>query len=281
MTELLIGLVTLCFVGIVLLALYLVSALLKRHALQQLYADGARDFRFVCELLRLYTNKNNLLKNPCLLRSYGEIPPRADAVVVGGGGVLILTVVDEPGQYSTPASGNWSVWQDGEVKQIPNAFLPGKQYTNVLSSLLMKNGISCPIVNAVVLTDDNAHLDSLYEENVMTADQLVPYVKAFARRRALGKGGQTKLIGAIRAHHESCQKKLSSAVVGDAPAQVMNTGEFPLVAETPIEEPSPELAALKESDADDIFAKLMLPPEEKEGVSETPSEGESDAADEN
>lgn len=258
MTELFIGLVIVCCIGIVLLTWYLITALLKQHALRQLYADGARDFRFVCELLRLFTNKEGIVKNPCLLRSYGDIPPRADAVVVGGGGLLLLTVVDAPGQYSTPASGNWSVWQDGEVKQIPNAFLPGKQYASVLSSILMKNGISCPVVSVVVLTDDHAHVDSLYEENVLTADKLVPYVQSFAHRRALGRSGQAKLIKAIKQHHEHSQRKLSAAMVGNAPAGWGDTGEFSRVTdERASGEVQAEKSALKESAADDIFTMLM------------------------
>lgn len=227
MRELLIVLVVLCFAGILALAIYLVMSLMKRHALRQLYADGARDFRFVCELLRLYTKKDSVIKNPCLLRSYGDIPSRADALVVGGGGLLILTVIDEPGQYSTPANGNWSIWQGLDRKQIPNAFLPGKQYTSVLTSVLMKNGLSCPIVNVVVLTDDHAEVDSLYDENVLTGDRLVPYVKAFCRGRALGRGGQEKLKKAIREHHEQCQRRLSSTMVDSVSTIFGNTGELP------------------------------------------------------
>lgn len=226
MQELLIVLVALCFVGILLLAVYLVASLMKQHALRQLYADSARDFRFVCELLRLFTKKDGIIKNPCLLRSYGELPPRADLLMVGGGGLLILTVVDAPGQYATPATGNWSVWQEWEMKQIPNAFLPGRQYTNVLSNILMKNGLSCPVTNVVVLTDDYAEVDSLYEENVLTGDKLVPFVREFCRRHALGRRGQKKLIKAIRQHHEICQKQLSSAMAGDVDAVFGNTGEF-------------------------------------------------------
>lgn len=228
--------IVLCLVGILLLIVYMITSIIKRHALRQLYADNARDFRFICELLRIFTDKKGIVKNPCLLRRYGEYPPRADAIVVGGGGVLILTAVDAPGQYSTPAVGNWSVWQGGEVRQIPNAFRPGKQYTSVIGAILMKCGISCPVANIVVLTDDHAEVDSLHDKNILTGDRLVPFVQAFNRRRALGRSGQDKLIKAIRQHHEVCLRQLSTEMAGDI-RSLEQTGEFePVVSKRmPIE----------------------------------------------
>ncbi len=269
MRELLIVLVALCFAGILALAIYLVMSLMKRHALRQLYADSARDFRFVCELLRLYTKKDSVIKNPCLLRSYGAVPSRADAIVVGGGGLLILTVIDEPGQYSTPANGNWSIWQGWDRKQIPNAFLPGKQYTSVLTSVLMKNGLSCPIVNVVVLTDDNAEVDSLYDENVLTGDRLVPYVKAFCRGRALGRGAQEKLKKAIRAHHEQCQRRLSTTMVDSVSTIFGNTVELPVIeqeremAHEKVDRPLEQEGLLEEKPAEQAVADEQVVADER------------------
>lgn len=275
----LLGTVVFCFVGIVALACCLIVALVKRHSLNQLYDDSARDFRFVCELLRLYTRKDNIIKNPCLLRSYGDISPRADALVVGGGGVMILTVVDEPGQFSAPAAGNWTVWQEGEAKRIPNAFLPGKQYTSVISSILMKNGLSCPIINVVVLTDDHAKVDSLHEANVLTGDRLVPCVREFNRRRALGKSGQAKLKKALKQHHEQCQRKLSTAMAdtmtGDAIDAFTNTGEFsPIVSEREEASVSAEENIARKLAVQSIFANA------DESESAVTDEAEAEAVDE-
>lgn len=278
----LIGILIACFAGIVLLAVYLVATLLKRHSLHQLYEGDARDFRFVCELLRLYTDKNKLIKNPCLLRSYEGVSPRADAIVVGGGGILILTVVDDPGQYKTPVNGNWSIWQDGEMKQIPNGFLPGRQYTSVLSSILVKNGLSCPIVNTVVLTDDYAEIDSLHEENTLTCDRLVPCVREFDRRRVLSKKSQEKLIKAIRAHHELCQRQLSSAMVGNASSLFANRPELsedeqdrktaePVSDETPVKKLSLSELFVEEADWEETAAEETSEAGE-EGVEETPTD---------
>ncbi len=210
--ELLVLIMMICLVGVLLLAVYLLMSLFKRYKLKQLYAGSNRDFRFVCELLRLFVGKEQILKNPCLLRSYGEIPPRADVLVIGGGGLLILSAVDAPGQYTTPVSGSWSIWRDGEVTQIPNAFSAGRQYTSVLSGILVKCGLSCPVVNVVVLTDDHAKADALHGENILTGNQLVPFVKEFCSHRALGRKGQEKVRTAIWKHHEICQRQLASSM---------------------------------------------------------------------
>lgn len=283
MPELLTAIIVICFVGILLLAIYLVTVLLKQHNLHRLYAENARDFRFVCELLRLFIDKDSIIKNPCLLKNYDTVSPRADALIVGGGGLLVLTVIDEPGQYSTPPSGNWTVWQNGEMKQIPNGFRAGKQYVSVLTNIMMKNGLSCPVVNLVVLTDDHAELDSLHEENVLTGDLLVPYVKDFNRRRALGRGGQAKLIKAIKQHHEHCLRRLSTAMVSDASAVFEHTGEFPrveneraLFAHEDDRPTDPETAA-KEIPIDEVAEEMPTEEASVDSVEQTNEDRESKA----
>lgn len=213
--------IALCFVGLIALTVYLIVTLMKHHTLRQLYATGIRDFRFVAALLRLFGKKKKVIKNPCLLRSYGDLPPRADLVIVGGGGVLIVTAVEGAGQYTTPPNEDWTVWQDGEMKQIPCAFRAGKRYASVISKILMKNGLSCPIHNIVVLTDDHAKIDTLHSENVMTANDLIPFVQAFDRRHALSSSQQQLLRSAVKQHHELCQRQLASAIaVSDEQSEV-------------------------------------------------------------
>lgn len=264
-------------VCMMLVVFYMIAYLLKRHSLTLLYAQNGRDYRFVCELLRLYGDKNVLIKSPCLLKKYGDVPPRADAVIVGGGGVLILTVVDEPGQFSTPASGSWSVWQADEMKRLPNAFLPGRQYTSVLSGLLVKCGLSCPIVSAVVLTDDHATIDSLHEANVITAGDLIPYVKNFCRRRALGRGGQEKLKKAIKQHHEQCLRQLSTAMSARSSSVFANTGEFPTVNEETAPKTAAVDAPVEEMPAEETSVEKAAPVEEI-SVEEAPAEETADSS---
>ena len=185
----------------------------KGMTLAKLYATGGRDFRFVCALLRheLPGGKWRILRNPCLLSDDQNAPPRADLVVIGGGGVLVLTVEERTGHFSTPPTGDWTHWNDGVMEKLPNRFVEGRQYVSVLNGLLVRAGVSCPVMNIIVLSDDVAGADDLYAENVMTGNQLVPYVKRFCKGSMLSTGQQQHLRQVIAAHHAKCRKALESA----------------------------------------------------------------------
>ncbi len=194
------------------LCVLLFIALRRAMAVAKLYSGRGRDLRFVCALLRHYLpgGKWRILRNPCLLSQHQGIPPRADLLVIGGGGVLILTVEDRPGHFSTPPTGDWTHWQEGEMVKIPNRFTEGRQYTSVVNGLLVRAGISCPVLNIIVLSDDHAGADDLYAENVMTGNQLVPYVKRFCKGGMLSKKQQRRLREVIATHHAKSRKALEA-----------------------------------------------------------------------
>ena len=200
------------FVALALCAV-LVMNIRKGMTLAKLYATGGRDFRFVCTLLRheLPGGKWRILRNPCLLSDDHGAPPRADLVVIGGGGVLILTVEERGGHFSTPPTGDWTHWDDGEMEKLPNRFTEGRQYQSVLNGLLVRAGVSCPVMNIVVLSDDFAGADDLYAENVMTGNKLVPYVKRVCKGSMLSTKQQQHLRQVIATHHAKCRKALESA----------------------------------------------------------------------
>lgn len=195
------------------LCVLLALSLRRVAATAKLYAGSGRDLRFVCALLRYYLSggKWRILRSPCLLSEHRGAPPRADLLIIGGGGVLILTVDDRAGHFSTPSTGDWTHWQDGEMEKIPNRFVEGRQYTSVVNGLLVRMGISCPVINLIVLSNDYAAADDLYAENVLTCNQLVPYVQRFCKRGMLSKKNQKRLREVIAAHHVKSKKALESA----------------------------------------------------------------------
>ena len=198
-------------VALALCALLLVS-LRRSMAVAKLYGGSGRDLRFVCALLRYFLpgGKWRILRSPCLLSDHRGAPPRADLLIIGGGGVLILTVDDRTGHFSTPSTGDWTHWQDGVMTRIPNRFHEGRQYTAVVNGLLVRAGISCPVINLIVLSDDYAAADDLYAENVLTCNQLVPYVQRFCKRGMLSKKTQMRLREVIVSHHVKSRKALEA-----------------------------------------------------------------------
>lgn len=202
--------VAVCVPLALLLCLILFLELRRMMAVTKLYAGEGRDLRFVCALLRHYLpgGKWRILRNPCILTDDREAPPRADLIVIGGGGLLVLTVDHREGHFTTPPTGDWTLWQGWGYEKVANRFAEGRKYTAVLNGLLVRAGVSCPVVNLIVLSDDEATADDLYAENVLTGDQLIPYVKRFCKGRMLSKRHQKKLREAIAAHHTRCRKAL-------------------------------------------------------------------------
>lgn len=217
----------------------------KGVAVAKLYAGRGRDLRFVCALLRHYLpgGKWRILRSPCLLADHRGAPPRADLIVLGGGGVLILTVDDRPGHFSTPATGDWTHWQEGEMEKVPNRFTEGRQYISVVNGLLVRAGISCPVMNIIVLSDDFAGADDLYAENVMTGNQLVPYVKRFCKGSMLTTKQQQHLRQVIASHHAKCRKALESgeaSAKANSDAPLTATNLFGDAAPAPAETAAPQ-----------------------------------------
>ena len=203
-----------------LLSFVLAMELKKMFGVANLYRAPARDLRFICSLLLFFTpgGKWRILRNPCLLTDQGVASPRADVVVIGGGGVMILTVDQRKGHFTTPAIGPWTIWEDGKGVRIPNRFIEGRQYVSAIHSILVKNSITCPVFNHVVLSDDYAMVDDLYNENVYTGAQLVPYVKHFCNEKVLSKKDQMRLREAIAAHHRRCRQIVEGGASAEAAA---------------------------------------------------------------
>lgn len=196
-----------------LLSVILGLELYRMFGVTNLYRSKGRDLQFVCALLRYYLpgGKWRILRNPCLLTDETVAPCRADLLVIGGGGVMILTVDDRYGHFSTPPVGNWTIWQDGKGRRIPNRFAEGRQYISAINGILVRSGITCPVVSHVVLSDDSAVADDLYSENIYTGAQLVPYVKRFCNGKSLSRKEQMMLREAIVAHHRRCREVIEAS----------------------------------------------------------------------
>ncbi len=196
-----------------LLCVILALELRRLMGVINLYHVPQRDMQFVGSLLRFYLpgGKWRILQRPCLLTDNRVAPTRADLVIIGGKGVMVLTVDDRKGHFSTPATGSWTLWQDGKGQRIPNRFNEGWQYVDVIQRIMAENGISCPVYNHIVLSDDYAKFDDLHSENVFTGAQLVPYARGFCKGKELSKEDQQKLREAIAAHHRSCREKIAKA----------------------------------------------------------------------
>lgn len=231
------------------LCLLLFIELSRMMAVTKLYSGEGRDLRFVCALLRHYLpgGKWRILRHPCILPNAKEAPPRADLLIIGGGGLLVLTVDDRSGHFVTPPTGDWTLWQGKGYEKVANRFAEGRKYTAVLNGLLVRAGLSCPVINIIVLSDDEATADDLYAENVLTCDQLIPYLKRFCKGRMLSTSRQKKLREVLATHHVRCRKALEQL-------------------DNPVYKPTSVLEQETEYTAESLFGEEPASPVTEEGV---------------
>ena len=200
--------ILLIFCGVVALitVIYMFISVRKRSYLSSIYNNSARDYRFAYALMRLYFKKA-VMRCVYLLKTNDGISPRADVVAVLKGGIVVITVLDGKGFFSTPAEGSWYLTDDNNITtEIPNSLKLGKRYVSELDSLLVRSGIpSQNIYNIVLLSDDKATFDELHSDNILTGDMLIPVCKKLCNAPIMNGRTQKSIISAIMRHHKNCK----------------------------------------------------------------------------
>ncbi len=184
---------------------YLVPELVKYYKVTKLNKSRVRDKRFAADLLSLYF-KNNVIKNPYMLRSDKDCRPDADLMVVCEGGIVVISVDDRPGFYETPKKGIWTLSSYGEVTRINNLFERGMYYVNACANIARRNGISCPIFNLVLLSDDEADYDKASGDGVVTNDILVACIRSIKKKEKITSDDVSRLISLINQNDLYCRK---------------------------------------------------------------------------
>lgn len=201
-----------CLVMMIAIAIYLLVDIRRRFALRSIYSSDVRDYRFVCAMLKLYYKKW-LIRSPYLSKNLGKVPPKADAVLILRGGIVIITVLDKPGFYSTPFDGEWSLINRESTERIDNTLKNSKEYLYALDSLLLKSGIECKnIYSVVLLSDDHAAFDPLYADGILTGDMLIPYCKKVSSIPTLSGKKRKEIKELILRNHKMCKSYLEKNV---------------------------------------------------------------------
>lgn len=234
---------------------YLIPEIAKYTKVNELNARGIRDKRFAAALLSVYF-KDNVIEAPYLLRSDKDCLPSADVVIVCEGGIIILTVEDRPGYFETPKTGEW-VWRhEDNVRRIPNPFDRGMYYVGACSNIAKRNGISCPIYNLVLLSNDEVEYSGNSGEGVLTSDVLISCVKKIKGRRKMSTSEAQMLVRLIKQNGAYYKKLFVSDDFDDEPSEDFD-GPAPVIknvfaSDEPSEETSDGASAKKNADDIDI-----------------------------
>lgn len=184
---------------------YLIPEIMRYSKVSELNSRSIRDRRFAFELLSVYFKKN-VIENPYLLRTDKDCRPDADLVVVCEGGIIVLTVEYREGYFETPKNGDWTYRFENEVQRIPNPFERGMYYANACSNIAKRNGISCPVFNLVLLSNDEVEYNDASGDGVLTNDMLVPCVRSIKSRQKISASETVRLTELIKQNDRSCRK---------------------------------------------------------------------------
>ncbi|MBE6618606.1 MAG: NERD domain-containing protein [Ruminococcaceae bacterium] len=230
---------------------YLIPEIKKYSRVNELNSKENRDKRFAASLLSVYF-KDSVIESPYLLRSDKDCSPCADVIVVCEGGIIVLTVEDRPGYFDTPKTGAWTWRQEETLQKIPNPFDRGMYYVGACSNIAKRNGISCPIYNLVLLSNDEVEYSGSSGDGVLTNDVLVACVKKIKDKRKMSTADAQMLVRLIKQNGAYYKKLFVSDDFDDEPSS-FDDGPAPVIRNIfSDDEPSEDKPAKKDSDDVDI-----------------------------
>jgi len=170
--------------------------------LSRLYKRKERDYRFVCELLRILYKRNTVRAPYLLPNNKRELSPHPDAILVFRSGILIIDSLSQSGHYTVNSKDNWSIKSKGGEELLPNRFIQCSEYREKTVEILKRNKIFCTkIKQLVILTADGATHNGMSDE-VLTLGELFTYIKTFNKGRILTRKEMRTVIKELIAESE-------------------------------------------------------------------------------
>lgn len=194
--------------GILILAFLICCAIYQRR-IRSIYKEGNRDERFAGALLGQVFG-DRILKKPYLLRDDSARSPRADLIYVCSGGVAVISVLGGSGLFSAPENGQWRQIENGEMKLLDNLLDQQQAYLSEISALLVKNSLRCPAIRGYVfLTDDQAEVDYLSSDSVLTGSRLIAALKEFDGEKRLKSKDQKAILEMLAKNSRTVRQTLA------------------------------------------------------------------------
>ena len=185
---------------------YLIPEIIRYSKVSALNASSRRDAHFASELLSVYLKKGSIIEGPYMLRSDTDAKPSADVIVVCQGGIIVLSVDDREGSFETPKNGVWTLRDENGVTRVPNLLERGMYYVNACATIAKRNGISCPIYNLVLLSNDDVEYDEAYGDGILACDEVVPCIRKLSKKQKITAEEAKRLQNLIMQNDSYCRK---------------------------------------------------------------------------
>lgn len=169
----------------------------------KMIAHAKRSEGLVYELLKINFGSNCLFRNvylPYNIAKNSQRPsPTAeiDLIIVMRGGVAIIEVKGMKGYINNPFRGEWHQLYRDHSLAFQNPFEQNEKHVNVVKNIMRQEQIfSVPIHNVVVFTERDVKF-KYREEQLLTAETLIPYMKDLNKNRFMSRSEIKHTLKAI------------------------------------------------------------------------------------
>ena len=170
----------------------------------KLLTQSKRSENFIFELLKINFSHNYIFRNVFLPYNIAKGSPRPsptaeiDLIIVMRGGVAIIEVKKMRGVIDNPFKGEWhQIFKDYSLA-FQNPFEQNERHVNVVKNIMRQEQIfSVPIQNVVVFTEREVKF-KYREEQLLTAESLVPYMKDLNKNRFMSRAEMKRTVKAIQ-----------------------------------------------------------------------------------
>lgn len=227
----------LCLVGLV-LVLLLIREIIRILTINKIREGKNKGACYVCDLLSERFPEATVFKNVRFLKDEATsegIKCVCDVVYISRGGVLLLTVLPDTGNYDNPKIGPWRHRYMNTAKEVVtlqknNPFDAMSFFLAVAEKLMISEDVLNPsVTRAVVFTADLVDYTTEYSE-CLTLATLFDYVEAFNKRRHLNKEEYIKVCQAITA----CSDYLESILPEDKKGEMEDRPAKPKAVRVPL-----------------------------------------------
>ena len=167
---------------VIVLILWLVNAVYTKQRKRVGSSESISSKKALEICLKDITYKKNVISNLYFpVRSENSLVPdryrRIEQIVVGSGGVLLLTACKESGKIDNRGEDIWLSIKDDERYEFPSPLAALHACTGIVSSILKRSGFRDPAIYEAVVFTDNQSDPVDYSDGVIFMSELERLIK--------------------------------------------------------------------------------------------------------
>ncbi|MBQ3870577.1 MAG: NERD domain-containing protein [Clostridia bacterium] len=190
-------------IGVIMLLLWMISAIYSRQRKRAVTSDQISSQKALQICLEDITYKRNVISNLYFpVRSESSLTTvkyrRTEQIIVGAGGVLLLATCKESGKIDNRDPDIWISIRDDERFEFPSPLAALHSAGAAISAILKRNGFREPCVYEAVVFTDNQSDPVDYDDGVVFMSELERLIKDLNDTKTYDSVEQFFMIRAIK-----------------------------------------------------------------------------------